>query len=42
MRIFTDLSLFGIGFVITPEIFVIRIGKYLFEIYNKNEDRYSL
>jgi hypothetical protein len=42
MRVYTDLSLLGIGFVLTPEIFVIRIGKYLFEIYNKNEDKYYL
>jgi len=27
MKVYTDLSMLGIGFIITPEIFVIRIGK---------------
>lgn len=42
MKVYTDLSLCGIGFVITCEIFVIRIGKFLIEFYNKNEDKYCL
>lgn len=42
MKIYTDLSMLGLGFVITPEIFAIRIGKYLIEIYNKNNDKYCL
>ena len=34
MKIYTTLRL-GIGFALTAEIFVIRIGKIIIEFYNK-------
>jgi hypothetical protein len=35
MKIYTNLRILGIGFILTTEIFVIRIGNVLIEFYNK-------
>ena len=42
MRIVKNKDFFGIGFIITKDITVIRLGYYLIEIYNFNKKKYNI